>query len=259
MKSLFNLGGDIDPAVDVYIVSYPKAGRTWLRVMLGYYLCESYGFDEKGMLDTHTLTGGAKLSPTQFTHDHSSIMGGLSVSELSSDKRAYCDKRIIFLQRGLKDLLVSCFFQATKRVGQFRGGLQEFLRDERFGAMKAATFHANWYAAQTVPREFLAIRYEDLHLDPHRELQHALNAIGVDAPDMGKVDSAVHFGEFDNMQSLERADHFNTEILRPGSGEDGESFKVRSGRIGGYEDYLGAEDIIYVDEIIEEFNCPFVY
>ncbi len=259
MKPLFNLGGDIDPAVDVYIVSYPKAGRTWLRVMLGYYLCESYGFDEEGMLDTHTLTGGARLSPTQFTHDHSSIMGGLSVSELSSDKRAYSDKRIIFLQRGLKDLLVSCFFQATKRVGQFQDNLQEFLRDERFGAIKAATFHANWYAAQTVPREFLAIRYEDLHLDPHLELQHVLKAIGVDAPDAGKVDSAVRFGEFDNMQTLERADHFNTEILRPGSGEDGESFKVRSGKIGGYENYLCAEDIAYIDEIIEKFNCPFVY
>ncbi len=259
MKFLFNPGGDIDPAVDVYIVSYPKAGRTWLRVMLGYYLCESYGFGEESMLDTHSLTCDAKLSPTQFTHDHSSIMGGLSVRELSSDKLAYSDKRIVFLQRGLKDLLVSCFFQATKRVGQFQGDIKKFLQDERFGAMKAATFHTNWYAAQSVPQEFLAIRYEDLHRDPRRELRNALTVIGVDTPNANTVDSAVRFSEFDNMQALERADHFNTEILRPGSGEDGESFKVRSGKIGGYEDYLSEEDIAYVDEIIENFNCPFVY
>ena len=259
MSALFNPGGDVDPAIEVYIVSYPKAGRTWLRVLLGCYLSESFGLDKKDMLDIRKLTAAAKLSLTQFTHDHSSIVDGFNVRDLSPDKAAYGDKRIVFLQRGLKDLLVSCFFQATKRVGQFRGELHEFLQDERFGATKAATFHANWYAAQTVPREFLAIRYEDLHRDPHRELRNALTVIGVDAPDAGSVNSAVRFGEFDNMQALERTDHFNTEILRPGSGEDRESFKVRSGKIGGYEDYLSTEDIAYVDKVIEKFDCPFVY
>ena len=259
MSPLFNPGGVIDPAIDAYVVSYPKAGRTWLRVLLGCYLCESYGFDTKDMLDILKLTGSAKLLPTQFTHDHSSIIDGLSVHQLLPDKAAYSDKRIVFLQRGLKDLLVSCFFQATKRVGRFQGDLHEFLRDERFGATKAATFHANWYAAQTVPREFITIRYEDLHRNPHRELRNVLTVIGVDAPNAGNVDSAVRYGKFDNMQTLERTDHFNTEILRPGSGEDRESFKVRSGKIGGYEDYLSAEDIAYVDEIIEKFNCPFAY
>lgn len=259
MSALFTPGGDVDPAIDVYIVSHPKAGRTWLRVLLGCYLSESYGLDKNDMLDIRKLTGAAGLPLTQFTHDHSSIVDGLYIRDLSPDKTAFSDKRIIFMQRGLKDLLVSCFFQATKRVGQFQGDLHEFLQDERFGAMKAATFHANWYAAQAIPQEFLTIRYEDIHRDPHRELRNALKVIGVDAPDAGSVDTAVRFSEFENMQALERADHFNTEILRPGNGEDLESFKVRGGKIGGYEDYLSAEDIAYLDEVIEKFDCPFVY
>ena len=259
MNPLFNLGGDIDSTIDVYVVSYPKAGRTWLRVMLGYYLCESYGFDKNGMLDIHALTRRAKLLPTQFTHDYSSIIGALSVQELSSDKSAYRDKRILFLQRGLKDLLVSCFFQATKRVDQYQGDIHSFLQDEHFGAMKAATFYANWYAAQTVPREFLVIRYEDLHRDPHRELQNALAVIGIHTPKANVIDAAVRYSEFDNMQALERTDHFNAEILRAGSSGDRESFKVRSGRIGGYKNYLSIEDIAYVNDIIKNFDCPFIY
>jgi hypothetical protein len=259
MSALFNSGGDVDPAIDVYIVSHPKAGRTWLRVLLGRFLCENYGFDEKDALDIRTLTTAAKLSPTQFTHDLSSIFDVLDFRDLSPDKTAYSEKRVVFLMRGLKDLLVSCFFQATKRVGQFQGDLHDFVHDERFGATKAATFHTHWYAAQSVPRQFLVIRYEDLHRDPQRELRNALSVIGVDALDADKVDAAVRYGEFDNMQTLERTDYFKTEILRPGSSDDRESFKVRSGQVGGYTDYLSPDDIIYVDDVIKKFDCPFVY
>lgn len=31
--------------VDTYIVSYPKAGRTWLRMLLGYLINKHYGLN----------------------------------------------------------------------------------------------------------------------------------------------------------------------------------------------------------------------
>ena len=83
MGSLFESGGAIDPDNQVYIVSYPKAGRTWVRVMLGHYLSKRYGFDEMEILGTHALTTAAGLLPTQFTHDHSAIVDGLDHRDLS--------------------------------------------------------------------------------------------------------------------------------------------------------------------------------
>ena len=227
-----------EPDNQVYIVSHPKAGRTWVRVMLGRYLCERYGFDEKEIVGTRALTAAAGLMPTQFTHDHSAIVDGLDHRDLSLDKSGFREKHVVFLVRGPKDMLVSCLFQATKRVDRFQVDLHAFLRDERFGATKAAIFLVHWYAAQSIPRTFLTIRYEDLHLDPRLELQRVLEVIGATEPDAGLLDAAVHYAGFKNMQALERSDYFCTDILRAGSIEDKESYKVRRGHIGGYREYL---------------------
>ena len=44
------------------------------------------------------------------------------------------------------------------------------------------------------------------------------------------------------MQKLEAAGAFDSKILRPGDVRDPESFKVRRGKVGGYREYLSAED-----------------
>ena len=54
---------------DVYIVSYPKCGRTWLRVLVGKALCEQFGFEEKRLFKTLALSRAAKILPTKFVHD----------------------------------------------------------------------------------------------------------------------------------------------------------------------------------------------
>ncbi len=259
MSSLFDTGGEIDPENQAYIVSHPKAGRTWVRVMLGRYLCERYGYDEKDILGIRALTVSAGLLPTQFTHDHSAIVDELDYRELSADKSGFREKHVIFLVRGLKDILVSCFFQATKRVGRFHGDLHAFVRDKRFGATKAATFFAHWFEARSIPQTFLAIKYEDLHHNPHWQLRRVLEVIGVADADPDMIDVAVRYAGFENMQALERSDFFGAEILRAGSSKDRESYKVRRGHIGGHTEYLDKDDIAYVDEIISKFSCPYIY
>lgn len=110
MSALFDSGGAIDPDNQVYIVSHPKAGRAWVRVMLGHYLCERYGFDEEEILGTRALTAAAGLMPTRFTHDHSAIVDWFVHRDLSLDKSGFHKKHVVFLVRGPKDMLVSCFF-----------------------------------------------------------------------------------------------------------------------------------------------------
>src|SRR5262245_55186961 len=51
------------------IVSFPKCGRTWLRVMVGKALCDRYGLDESVMLDEFKVTEAAGIIPTLYTHD----------------------------------------------------------------------------------------------------------------------------------------------------------------------------------------------
>jgi hypothetical protein len=39
------------PGVDTYLLSYPKAGRTWLRALIGKVLVDRYGPPEAPIID----------------------------------------------------------------------------------------------------------------------------------------------------------------------------------------------------------------
>ena len=52
------------------VVSFPKAGRTWLRMMIGKALAEQFGLNEGDALDhIERLAKRAGAPPFDFTHD----------------------------------------------------------------------------------------------------------------------------------------------------------------------------------------------
>lgn len=241
----------------VYVVSFPKAGRTWLRVMLGRALTEAYQLPEDLLLDTYLLTRKAGVHATRLTHDGSSIIEGRSYRELSSDKRKYRHKSVILLVRDARDTVVSCFFQATKRVGRFDGTLSEFIRDERYGIEKILTFYNTWHKNLDVPRDCLVLHYEDVHQNPNKVLAETLAFVGAHDVEDEIIRSAVEYSTFDRMKDLEKTARWTSDIMRPGSGIDEEGLKVRRGVVGGYRDYLSEEDMQYVERAYEQHGWAF--
>ncbi len=61
------------------------------------------------------------------------------------------------------------------------------------------------------------------------------------------------------MQKLENAGAFDSKILRAGDTQDPESFKVRRGKIGGFEDYLSPEDQALAASALQELDPRFGY
>jgi hypothetical protein len=70
---------------------------------------------------------------------------------------------------------------------------------------------------------------------------------------------ALDFSRFENMQKLEAAGAFDSKILRPGDVRDPESFKVRRGKVGGYREYLSAEDQAYAADALTKLDSRFGY
>ena len=105
-------------SVDVFILSFPKAGRTWLRLMLGRLLSEHYRIDASydELLHLKPLTGKVPGVPLiGVTHDgnpHTKPPGALG-----TDKEAFRGKRVILLYRDLRDVLVSLYFENLNRSG----------------------------------------------------------------------------------------------------------------------------------------------
>ena len=242
--------------IDAYIVSFPKCGRTWLRCMLGKAICLKYGLPEELMLNTFRLTSLAGLLRTEFTHDYSDN-AWLHYTQLPTNKRRYAKKKVIFLARNIKDVLVSYYFHCTKRSGEFSGDISSFIRNEYLGVKKVITFYNIWYENRNVPLDFLFIRYEEMHRSAKEVLRETLNFLGMKEVDDYILEEAVAFARFENMQKMEKEGHFKTGRLKPADLNDPESYKTRRGKVGGYVDYLSEEDIRYIDQVIEEMGCPF--
>jgi hypothetical protein len=83
--------------------------------------------------------------------------------------------------------------------------------------------------------------------------------LGESQPDGTIFQDALEFSRFENMQKLEAAGAFDSKILHPGDVRDPESFKVRRGKIGGYREYLSAEDQQFAADAMTKLDRRFGY
>jgi hypothetical protein len=173
------------------------------------------------------------------------------------DKSQYRNKKVLLLSRDVRDTLVSAYFHATKRIKVFEGTISEFIRSEQYGAIKILTFYRQWYEARGVPKDFLFLRYEDLHKTPDAALTNVLTFLGVKRPAADVVRAAIEYASFDNLKKAEAENRFSSSILSSTDGNDPQSSKVREGKMGKYSKYLNEEDVRYIDSQIKNFGCEF--
>ncbi|MBW2121232.1 MAG: sulfotransferase domain-containing protein [Deltaproteobacteria bacterium] len=244
---------------ELYIISYPKSGRTWLRALVGKALSLELGLPGERILDTPFMTAAAGLPVADFTHDGSAMLDRARYQDLPRNKKPYRGKKVVLLARGVKDTLVSAYFQATRRIEVFEGPISDFIRSDVFGVMKILTFYRIWHENRHVPRDFLFVRYEDMHRDAAAVLRKVLNFMGAGFVSRGHVLASVEYCSFENMRKAEEQNRFKTNIMSPKRPGDPESYKVRKGRVGGYIEYLSREDIEYIDRALEEHGCEFTW
>jgi hypothetical protein len=247
----------LQPTYDVYYLSYPKAGRTWLRVMLGKALCLRYGQPDELILRTHRLTAAAGVRSGRFSHEDA-IFDGTPYHALSADKSAFRRKRVLLLTRDVRDILVSSYFHAINRTRSFHGTIAEFVRDDAYGARKVVTYYNHWFASRAVPRELVVLRFKDIHRDPAAALRAALSLVGAGDTSPEIVAQAVEFASFENMKKLEAGNYFNDVRMRVGDAANASSAKVRRGKVGGFVDALTPKDIEYIDGVVADIGSPFV-
>jgi hypothetical protein len=239
---------------EAFVVSYPKSGRTWLRVLLGKYVCLVHNLPDSDMLDSMRVTYIGGMQKTRFTHDDAALTNMRPWQELSGDKACFFNKTVVLLRRDLRDTLVSAYFQAVKRKGFYKGTISEFIRDDRFGAKKVVAFHALWDAARDVPRKILDLTYGDLHDSAAHVLHRLLVFLGSPTLDEYAIQESARFCEFKTLRNAAAqpgaSQRFGSSVLSPPKNpEDTDSYKLRRGEAGAYRDYLSAEDIEYIGEI----------
>jgi Sulfotransferase domain len=263
LRDKLNIGFNVND-INVYLISYPNSGRTWFRLLIGKTLCEKYSLDESLMLDTKSLTKAAGTLKTTFTHDCSLVDNALyksySSKEMFFNRSRYRGKNILLLIRDPRDVMVSYYFQQTKRDNNYQGDVSDFIRSDKFGIVKLLRFNRLWLDNQKSFNDFLILSYEKAHSDTIDSLKQTLGFMGVKDVSLKILESAVKFSEFNNMKKLEKNNYFSgyvgSQQMIPRKIEDNDSFKTRKGKVGGYVDYLDSEDIEYINTKILEADLP---
>ena len=237
-------------SADVYLLSFPKTGRTWLRTMVGRVLQQHYHEHDVSVLDLHHFNAVNREIPKIWV-DHDDNPQFKAPEELEVDKSAYQGKKVIFLARDPRDVVISLYFHMKKRRRFYEGDLAGFLGNKNGSIDTILRYYNIWAAAERIPESFLLVRYEDIHQDPHRELRRVLDFVGIHGVSDDVIDDAVRYASFSNMRQMEMEDAFDSNKLRAADKSDQDSFKTRKGEVAGYHNYLTAEQIAALDAKID--------
>lgn len=251
---------------DAIVISIPKSGRTWVRTFLCAYFCKRHGREFTLELERYSDRAIPRITYTHDLFEHrtkGSVWDRLRGKYLvpSGELRR---AKIILLARDPRDCFVSLYVQMTRRTAETPAALREktigeLLRDNRFGIRAIVETMNNWMKEFVGRDKFEIIRYESLRAAPTGSFRALLLILGETAPDMSILEEALEFSRFENMQKMEAAGAFDSKILRAGDVRDPESFKVRRGKIGGFEEYLSAEDQQYAADEMTKLDARWGY
>ena len=238
-----------------FLISYPKVGRTWLRLILGRTFTYHFGIDdmERDLFNNEKLHEKDKRIPRIFEL-HEDRPQDKKPNQLRTTKNKFKNDKVIFLIRDPRDTIISFFFMRTRRhKNVYQGNIKQFIRDNTGSLASMIRYYNIWYNCRKQPKDFIIVTYEDLKNRGPRTLMKIMKFLGLNNVSLETVKKAYDYCVFEKMRKYEKAHTFKRD-LRPGDKNDEESYMTRKGKVGGYREYLDEDDIQYINEQLENLN-----
>ena len=228
---------------DIFLVSYFRSGSTWSRFLFGNLIHEH---------EPVTFTNMGRLVPNIYELPDRILrrLPRVLKSHECFDPRY---PRVIYIIRDPRDVAVSFYFFNLK-VGNIPNGypLNEFV--DRFLAAKVVGYadrvgcwqdHVlSWLRLREGMPGFRLVRYEDLLLDPAKELTELAPMVGIE-PTPARVERAVRLSSAARMQDLEKQQSKQWVVTKD-SRQDIPF--VREARSGGWRDKLSPISIQSIEQ-----------
>lgn len=251
---------------EIYFVSYPKTGGTWLKFLLNRFFVLHFELGEENYsVDLERIRELSNLVPhVIWTHEDSYLIkesGTVNPTpkDMLNRKLPISNyQRCIFLVRDPRDVAVSYFHQVNKRSKTtfFNGSIDEFVLDPVYGLERVLKYYKLYEKTHHLYPDFHLVKYEELLVHTKEELQKVLGFIGIQHFNEGFLDRVVNEGKADNMRKMEKSKAVSG---MNSFGEDRDSLKVRKAKTGSYLEELKPETVEKMNEIIQAYNCPFGY
>ncbi|MGI9086512.1 MAG: sulfotransferase domain-containing protein [Chthoniobacterales bacterium] len=251
---------------DAIVISVPKSGRTWLRAFYAAYFCARSGHpfsleperyhDERipRIIYTHDL----------FEHRTKGRWWDRARGKFLVPSGELRRAKIALLVRDPRDAFVSHYVQLSRPSADAPERLKtltasEMLHDPFLGIGQMVQTMNDWLREIGDQPNVTLLRYEDLKSAPNEHFRRALEAIGEREISPEDFAAAIEFTQFGNMKKLEAADAFDSKILQTRDKQDPESANVRRGKVGGFTDYLSAEDQAFAAAAMLQLDPRFGY
>lgn len=181
---------------DVFVVSYPRSGNTWVRFLLANLI----RYDSGESVDFHSVH---QVIPAIEVEAHREILRTMSPPRLIKSHNPYNPrfKKVIYILRDGRDVMVSYYYYLT-RQGRFEGRFLEFLKKKDIYPCLWHEHVESWLQ-HTNELELLLIRYEDQLQQPEIELEKMARFAGLPC-DRDRLHWAVSNSSFDAMRKIER-------------------------------------------------------
>ena len=241
---------------EAFLLSFPKTGRTWLRVMLAQLLAVHYGRPEVANRAALPRIDAGPGAP-RIVVRHDGNPHKCTAPEIVGHRREYAGCRVMLLVRDPRDAIVSNYFQVTRRDHWFEGDIASYLRWPRGSLDSMLRYYDIWAHERHVPSAFLLLRYEELRRDTVAALGVIAEFLGLRNVEPATLGAVVEHSSFDAMRRREAGRAADGSPFAPGSSADPESFKARKGQVGGYREYLSAADVDWLNAQIDAGLDPY--
>ena len=237
---------------DIFIVSYPRSGTTWLQMILYQlytsgdmefeHISEVIPFFERQQYGVPASTR-TLVCPRVFK-SHSAFGRGLPIPRDSSAKYVY-------VARNGQDVAVSYFHFYRTHLG-FRGDFSDFLRLFMEGKVQYGSWFthvSSWWLQGNRPN-ILLVRYEELATDLEGAIRKIAHFFNLDIA-TDRLHSIVRKCSFEYMKEYEaKFDHLNEIMWERGVQRN--SF-IRQGRVEIGGEYFTAEQAAHFKRLVADF------
>lgn len=226
-----------DGDTDFFLVSFPRSGNTWVRVMLAYLISreEEIAFHNLWQFIPDT----DQPEQLQVLDNPESRINSLPVRILKSHDYFfpyYVDKKVIYVVRNGIDSITSYYHYSNARTHQpYSPDL--FIKGNTAKIRSWRKHLLGWQRAQE--NRVLVVRYEDVAADPVQQLGRMASFLGLDVTPPN-IQDAVGKADFNRMRQLEdKHGYYNDNRTEEGKN----SPFVREGQVAGKSDVFTEEQI----------------
>ncbi|MBB4091154.1 sulfotransferase domain-containing protein [Salinibacter ruber] len=242
--------------IDAFVVSYPKCGRTWLRMMLGTSINEAYqlGLRVEELTEIRSMTKKHPDVPViRFTHDNRAHTK--TFDELGQKvANRYSNILVILLVRDPRDVVISYYYQYKFRGDKYAArddGFDKSLDDFMFydigGIRHIVHFYNRWSDWVSKKSNCTVIRFEEMLTRPNEVLQEVVEFTGLNKVTIDNIEHAVEMCKYERLKKLEKRGVLNSKRY---GGKNENERKVRKGGASDWKSKLSRDTARNVEQYI---------